>query len=25
SYTVVEIIGDHYSKTSLYGMPFSIG
>lgn len=25
SYTVVEIIGDNYSKTSLYGMPFSIG
>ncbi|MFC4125785.1 MspA family porin [Nocardia rhizosphaerae] len=25
SYTVVEIIGDHYSKTSLYGQPFSIG
>ncbi|MFR9774429.1 MspA family porin, partial [Nocardia abscessus] len=25
SYTVVEIIGDHYSKTTLYGMPFSIG
>ncbi|WP_227996884.1 MspA family porin [Nocardia australiensis] len=25
SYTVVEIIGDHYSKTSLYGAPFSIG
>ncbi|MET7771626.1 MspA family porin [Nocardia sp. NPDC005366] len=25
AYTVVEIIGDHYSKTSLYGMPFSIG
>ncbi|WP_280194244.1 MspA family porin [Nocardia farcinica] len=25
SFTVVEIIGDHYSKTSLYGMPFSIG
>jgi hypothetical protein len=25
SYTVVEIIGDNYSKTTLYGMPFSIG
>lgn len=25
SYTVVEIIGNHYSKTTLYGMPFSIG
>ncbi|MEU7764000.1 MspA family porin [Nocardia sp. NPDC049190] len=25
SYTVVEIIGDDYSKTTLYGMPFSIG
>lgn len=25
SYTVVEIIGDNYSKTSLYGAPFSIG
>lgn len=25
AYTVVEIIGDNYSKTSLYGMPFSIG
>ncbi|WP_054816151.1 MspA family porin [Nocardia arizonensis] len=25
SYTVVEIVGDHYSKTTLYGMPFSIG
>ncbi|PXX71730.1 MspA protein [Nocardia tenerifensis] len=25
SYTVVEIIGDNYSKTSLYGQPFSIG
>ncbi|MFC4125787.1 MspA family porin [Nocardia rhizosphaerae] len=25
AYTVVEIIGDHYSKTTLYGMPFSIG
>ncbi|GEM32464.1 MspA family porin [Nocardia neocaledoniensis] len=25
AYTVVEIIGDHYSKTSLYGQPFSIG
>lgn len=25
SYTVVEIIGDHYSKTTLYGQPFSIG
>ncbi|MEV6221731.1 MspA family porin [Nocardia fluminea] len=25
SYSVVEIIGDHYSKTSLYGAPFSIG
>ncbi|WP_067546911.1 MspA family porin [Nocardia crassostreae] len=25
SYTVVEIIGGDYSKTTLYGMPFSIG
>ncbi|RJO76394.1 mspA family protein [Nocardia panacis] len=25
SYTVVEIIGNDYSKTTLYGMPFSIG
>ncbi|WP_043657535.1 MspA family porin [Nocardia thailandica] len=25
SYTVVEIIGDDYSKTTLYGAPFSIG
>ncbi|MEU1525427.1 MspA family porin [Nocardia rhamnosiphila] len=25
SYTVVEIIGNHYSKTTLYGAPFSIG
>ncbi|WP_433199071.1 MspA family porin [Nocardia sp. CA-107356] len=25
SYSVVEIIGDHYSKTTLYGQPFSIG
>ncbi|MGW0183390.1 MspA family porin [Nocardia sp. NPDC003345] len=25
SYAVVEIIGDHYSKTTLYGAPFSIG
>ncbi|MEU7140606.1 MspA family porin [Nocardia sp. NPDC046473] len=25
SYTVVEIIGDNYSKTTLYGAPFSIG
>ncbi|MEV6558258.1 MspA family porin [Nocardia sp. NPDC051756] len=25
AYSVVEIIGDNYSKTSLYGMPFSIG
>ncbi|QLY32504.1 MspA family porin [Nocardia huaxiensis] len=25
SYTVVEIIGDHYSKTTLYGQPFSLG
>ncbi|MFC3966434.1 MspA family porin [Nocardia jiangsuensis] len=25
AYTVVEIIGDDYSKTSLYGLPFSIG
>lgn len=25
SYTVVEIIGEHYSKTTLYGAPFSIG
>ncbi|MFI5780570.1 MspA family porin [Nocardia sp. NPDC051570] len=23
--TVVEVIGDHYSKTTLYGQPFSIG
>ncbi len=25
AYTVVEIIGDHYSKVTLYGAPFSIG
>ncbi|MEV6134976.1 MspA family porin [Nocardia sp. NPDC051990] len=25
AYTVVEIIGNHYSKTTLYGQPFSIG
>ncbi|WP_446225629.1 MspA family porin [Nocardia sp. IBHARD005] len=25
SYSVVEIVGDHYSKTTLYGAPFSIG
>ncbi|WP_328388381.1 MspA family porin [Nocardia sp. NBC_00416] len=25
SYTVVEIVGNHYSKTTLYGQPFSIG
>lgn len=25
SYTVVEIIGQNYSKTTLYGQPFSIG
>ncbi|WP_227996888.1 MspA family porin [Nocardia australiensis] len=25
AYTVVEIIGDHHSKTTLYGQPFSIG
>lgn len=25
AYTVVEIVGDHYSKTTLYGAPFSIG
>ncbi|WP_432420768.1 MspA family porin [Nocardia farcinica] len=25
AYTVVEIIGDHYSKTTLYCQPFSIG
>ncbi|GAB0104144.1 hypothetical protein JMUB6875_31180 [Nocardia sp. JMUB6875] len=25
SYAVVEIVGDNYSKTSLYGQPFSIG
>lgn len=25
SYTVVEVIGDHYSKTTLYGQPFSLG
>lgn len=25
AYTVVEVIGDHYSKSTLYGQPFSIG
>ncbi len=25
AYSVVEIIGNHYSKTSLYGQPFSLG
>ncbi|WP_216892780.1 MspA family porin [Nocardia alni] len=25
AYTVVEIVGNHYSKTTLYGQPFSIG
>ncbi|WP_433678704.1 MspA family porin [Nocardia sp. CA-119907] len=25
AYTVVEIVGDNYSKTTLYGQPFSIG
>lgn len=25
AYTVVEIVGDHYSKTTLYGQPFSLG
>lgn len=25
AYTNLEIIGDHYSKTTLYGMPFSLG
>ncbi|MCU1641906.1 MAG: MspA [Nocardia sp.] len=25
SYTTVEVIGDNYSKTTLYGQPFSIG
>ncbi|MFE3053557.1 MspA family porin [Nocardia sp. NPDC059239] len=25
AYTVVEVIGDNYSKTTLYGQPFSIG
>ncbi|WP_330184879.1 MspA family porin [Nocardia sp. NBC_01503] len=25
AYTVVEVIGDHYSKTTLYGQPFSLG
>lgn len=25
AYTVVEIVGDHYSKTTLYGAPFNIG
>ncbi|MGW4125988.1 MspA family porin [Nocardia sp. NPDC004711] len=25
AYTVVEVVGDHYSKTTLYGQPFSIG
>ncbi|MCM6775173.1 MspA family porin [Nocardia sp. CDC159] len=25
SYTVLEIVGNHYSKTTLYGQPFSIG
>jgi len=25
AYTVVEIVGNHYSKTTLYGQPFGIG
>ena len=25
AYTTVEVVGDHYSKTTLYGQPFSIG
>ncbi|SDC80020.1 MspA family porin [Rhodococcus tukisamuensis] len=25
SYTVVEVVGDNYSKTTLYGQPFSLG
>jgi hypothetical protein len=25
AYTVVEVVGDNYSKTTLYGQPFSIG
>ncbi|WP_040812787.1 MspA family porin [Nocardia concava] len=25
AYTVVEVIGDNYSKTTLYGQPFSLG
>ncbi|MBY8857891.1 MspA family porin [Nocardia sp. CA2R105] len=25
AYTVVEVVGNHYSKTTLYGQPFSIG
>ena len=25
AYTVVEIVGDNYAKTTLYGQPFSIG
>ncbi|MGQ4596379.1 MspA family porin [Nocardia sp. R6R-6] len=25
AYSVVEIIGEHYSKTTLYGQPFSLG
>lgn len=25
AYTVVEIVGDNYSKTTLYGQPFSVG
>lgn len=25
AYSVVEVIGDHYSKTTLYGQPFSLG
>ncbi|GAB2520623.1 hypothetical protein GCM10027167_24630 [Nocardia heshunensis] len=25
AYTVVEVVGDHYSKTVLYGQPFSLG
>lgn len=25
AYTVVEVVGNHYSKTTLYGQPFSLG
>ncbi|MGW4247490.1 MspA family porin [Nocardia sp. NPDC004722] len=25
AYTVVEVVGDHYSKSVLYGQPFSLG